>query len=334
MKLFFVCRRTAAACLLSMAVWAGAGVSTQMALAQQNQRSGDLEVLQVRPNFYLIGGAGGNIGVQTGPDGVIVIDSGAAGMVDQVLAAIKKMSDQPIRYIINTSAEADHVGGNEKLSVAGRTLLPLSDTVAADLAAVMTSGGVAPILAAEGVLLRMSAPTGQQSAFPNAAWPTETFSQQRKYMHINGEGMEVMRQPAAHSDGDSFVFFRGSDVVMAGDILDTTRFPVIDIAKGGSIQGELDALNRLVDLAIPSIPFVWREGGTYIIPGHGRICEQSDVVEYRDMVTIIRDIIRDMIGRGMTIEQVKAADPTKGYAQYGPPAAFVEAVYKSLTAKK
>lgn len=327
MRLFFICRRMAAAWLLSIA-------STQMAPAQPNPQSGALEVLQVRPNFYLIAGAGGNIGVQTGPDGVFVVDSGAAGMAGQVLAAIKKISDQPIRYIINTSAEADHVGGNEKLSAAGRTLLPLSDTVQADLAAAMTSGGVAPILAAEGVLLRMSAPTGRQSPFPNAAWPTETFGQQRKYMHINGEGMEVLLQPAAHSDGDSVVFFRGSDVVMAGDILDTTRFPAIDIAKGGSIQGELNALNRLVDLAIPSIPFVWREGGTYIIPGHGRICEQSDVVEYRDMVTIVRDIIRDMIQRGMTLEQVKAADPAKGYPQYGPSAPFVEAVYKSLSAKK
>jgi cyclase len=319
----------------------GAGYSARIARAQQNQPGGDdLEILQVKPNFYMIAGADGNIGVQIGPDGVVVVDAGTASQADRVLAAIKKLSDQPIRYIIDTSADADRVGANETLSKAGRTLLPLSDTVAADLAVTMTSGGVAPILAAENVLRRMSAPTGKQSPFPPDAWPTETFSTKRKYMNLNNEGIEVLHQPAAHTDGDSMVFFRRSDVIVAGNILDTTRFPVIDLARGGSIQGELDALNRLVDLAIPSIPFVWREGGTYVIPGHGRICEQSDVVEYRDMVTVIRDIIQDMIKRGMTLEQVKAADPAKGYHQYssdsGPwtTTAFVEAVYKSLTAKK
>lgn len=302
-------------------------------------RSGDLEVYHVRPNFYAIAGAGANIGVQVGPDGVIVVDSGDGSKTDEVLAAIKKLSDQPIRYIINTSAGRDHVGGNEAFSKAGRTMLPITDTVGAELAATMTSGGVAPILASEQVLLRMSAPSGKESPYSADAWPTETFSLPRKYMNINGEGIEVLHQPAAHTDGDSFVFFRGSDVVMAGDVLDTTHFPVIDLAKGGGIQGEIDALNRLVALAIPSIPFVWREGGTYVIAGHGRICEQSDVVEYRDMVTIIRDIIQDMIHRGMTVEQVKAADPTKAYYQYGAKSgaasadSFVEAVYKSLTAK-
>ena len=317
------------------------GYSARIARAQQNQPSGgDLEILQVKPNFYMIAGAGGNIGVQIGPDGVVVVDAGPASQADRVLAAIQKLSDQPIRYIIDTSADADRVGANETLSKAGRTLLPLSDTVAADLAVTMTSGGVAPILAAENVLRRMSAATGKQSPFPADAWPTETFSTNRKYMNLNNEGIEVLHQPAAHTDGDSMVFFRRSDVIVAGNILDTTRFPLIDLARGGSIQGELAALNRLVDLAIPSIPFVWREGGTYVIPGHGRICEQSDVVEYRDMVTVIRDIIQDMIKRGMTLEQVKAADPTKGYHQYGLDSgpsttdAFVEAVYKSLTAKK
>lgn len=315
------------------------GLSSRAAAQESWSKSGDLEVYHVRPNFYMIAGAGANIGVQFGPDGVIVVDSGDGSKTDQVLAVIKKISDQPIRYIIDTSAGPDHVGGNEALSKAGRTMLPITDTVGAELAATMTSGGVAPILAAENVLLRMSAPSGKDSAYSADAWPSETFSLRSKAMNINGEGIEVLRQPAAHTDGDSFVFFRGSDVVMAGDILDTTRFPVIDLAKGGSIQGEIDALNRLVALAIPSVPFVWRAGGTYVVAGHGRICEQSDVVEYRDMITIIRDIIQDMLNRGMTLEQVKAADPTKAYYEYGSqpgPAsadAFVEAVYKSLTAK-
>lgn len=314
-----------------------AGLVSQISMAQQ---SSDIEVLQVRPNFYLIAGAGGNIAVQTGPDGVIVVDSGSTANSAKVLAEIKKLSDQPIRYIFNTSAEPDHVGGNETLSKGGRTLYPLADTLAVDLANAMTGGGNAPVLAAENVLLRMSAPTGKQSPFPEALWPSETFNAKLKYFYLNGEAIELMHQPAAHSDGDSMVFFRRSDVVVTGDILDITRFPVIDLAKGGSIQGELDALNRLVEMVIPPIPFVWREGGTYVIPGHGRICEQSDVVEYRDMVTVIRDIVQDMIKQGMTLEQVKAAEPTKGYTtRYGSNSgpwttnAFVEAVYKSLTAK-
>ncbi len=308
------------------------------ALTALAQPSNNLEVLEVKPNFYLIAGAGGNIGVQIGPDGVVVVDSGAAGKAEQILAAIKKLTDQPIRYVVNTSANADHVGNNEALSKAGRTLLPLTDTVGAELAVTMTGGGVAPILAAENVLRRMSAPTGKQSAFAADAWPSETFSTKQKAMYINSEAIEVQHQPAAVTDGDSIIFFRRTDVIMAGDILDTTRFPVIDVANGGSIQGELDALNHLVELTVPPVPFVWRVGGTYVIPGHGRICEQSDVVEYRDMVTIVRDIIRDMVQRGMTLEQVKAAQPTKAYYQYGPDSAatnaFVEAVYKGLTAKK
>jgi glyoxylase-like metal-dependent hydrolase (beta-lactamase superfamily II) len=160
-------------------------------------------------------------------------------------------------------------------------------------------------------------------------------------MYLNGEGIEVLHQPAAHTSGDVVVFFRRSDVVVAGDILDTTRFPVIDIARGGSIEGMIAGLNRLVDLAIPSVPIVSREEGTLVIPGHGRLCDQLDVVEYRDMVTIVRDRVRDLVRAGMTLEQVKAASPARGYTRrYGPGTGpgstshFVEAAYRSLAGKK
>ena len=160
-------------------------------------------------------------------------------------------------------------------------------------------------------------------------------------MYLNGEGIEVFHQPAAHTDGDAIVFFRRSDVVVAGDVFDTTRFPVIDIAKGGSIQGEIAALQKLVDTAIPSVPIVSREEGTLIIPGHGRICDQLDVVEYRDMVTIIRDRIRDLMKQGLTLEQIKAASPARGYMRrYGSDTGswttndFVEAVYRSMVRKR
>jgi len=313
-----------ASALLAAAAWSGVG---------EAQGPG-LEVLQVRPNFYMIAGAGGNVGVQVGDDGVVVVDSGAAANADAVLAAIRKISSAPIRYVIDTSADADHVGGNEKISQAGETLFT-GRTIGLPSE---FAGTAASVLATENVLTRMSA---AQPAYTAAALPTETFFYPRKYMFLNGEGIEVLHQPAAHTDGDAIVFFRRSDVIVAGDVLDTTRFPVIDVARGGTIDGEIAALNRLVDLAIPSVPIVSREAGTSIIPGHGRICDQLDVVEYRDMVTIIRDRIRDLIKAGRTLEQVKATDPARGYkARYGSTGGpwttdqFVEAVYRSLAAAK
>ncbi len=279
-----------------------------VAIVSARQAGSELEVLQIRPNFYLIAGAGANVGVQVGEDGVIVVDAGAASNAGDVVAAIRKISSAPIRYVINTNADADHVGGNETISKAGVTLLGTRVTGLPG-SANFNGPGPAPasILAMEQVLGRMSAPTGQSSPFSVASWPTETFEFGYKNLYLNGEGIEVLHQPAAHSDGDAIVFFRRSDVIVAGDILDTTRFPVIDVAKGGSIQGEIDALNRLVQMAIPSVPIITREAGTSVIPGHGRVCDQFDVVFYRDMITIIRDRVRDMKSAGMTLEQVKAA---------------------------
>jgi len=290
-----------------------------------------LEVLPLRPNYYMIAGAGGNIGFQVGEDGVVVVDSGSAASADAVLAAIKKVTTQPIRYVINTSADPDHVGGNAALAKAGQTLFTQGG--GAGIGADFLGGG-ASILAVEQVLTRMSGTRERPSAYPTAAWPSETFNQPRKYMYLNGEGIEIFHQPAAHTDGDAIVFFRRSDVVVAGDVFDTTRFPVIDTAKGGGIHGEIAALQKLVDTAIPSIPIVSREAGTLIIPGHGRVCDQLDVVEYRDMVTIIRDRIRDMKKQGLTLEQIKAAAPARGYIRrYGADSDFVEAVYRSLNQK-
>ena len=310
------------------------GQSESVARRTQDQSTvddGDVEVLQLRPNFYMTAGAGGNIGVQVGIDGVVVVDAGSTAKADAVVAAIKRITTRPIRYVINTSADPDHVGGNEAIAKAGQTLFTQSGDFL---------GGGASILAAEQVLMRMSAPTGEAQRFPAAALPTEVFNQPRKYMYLNGEGIEVLHQPAAHTDGDAIVFFRRSDVIVAGDVLDTTRFPVIDVAKGGTIQGEIAALRKLVDIAIPSVPIVSREEGTLIIPGHGRVCDQVDVVEYRDMITIIRDRIRDLIKEGRTLDQIKATSPTRGYtARYGSDTGpwttndFVEAIYRSLVQK-
>jgi len=311
--------------------------SVAIALSAQAP-AGDLEVLQLRPHFYMIAGAGANIAVQVGEDGVVVVDAGAAAPAGSVVAAIKTITAAPIRYVINTSADADHVGGNETVAKAGETLLL---TRAIGLPANFLGSGPASILAVEQVLTRMSAPTGQIPPFPVPAWPTETFDNARRYMYLNGEGIEIFHQPAAHTDGDAIVFFRRSDVIVAGDVFDTTRFPVIDVARGGSLQGELDALNHIVATAIPSVPIVSREVGTLVIPGHGHVGDQFDVVHYRDMVTIIRDHVTDLIKTGMTLEQIKAASPAQGYVRrYGSDSGpwttsdFIEAIYRSLARAK
>jgi cyclase len=284
-----------------------------------------LEILEVRPSFHVIAGAGANVGVQVGEDGVVVVDAGSAADAPGVLAAIKSISPKPIRYIIDTGPDADHVGGNEVLSKAGEKLL----------AGRRNADSIAPIISVVGVLRYMS------GMFPDGALPSEAFHYSRKYMYLNGEAIEILSQPAAHTDADAFVFFRRSDVVMAGDVLDTRQFPVIDIARGGSIQGEIAALNRLADLAVPSVPIVTREAGTIVVPGHGRLCDQYDVVEYRDMLTIIRDRVADLINAGRSLAEVKAAQPAKGYSgRYGNPggawteAHFIEAVYQSLIKEK
>ena len=295
---------------------------------------GGLDVVKVRKNFYMIAGAGGNIGVQIGSDGVVLVNSGAGAASDQVLAALKKLTDLPIRYIINVDAGADFVGGNEKLSKAGFTIFTNALGNAAALQA-MTGGG-ASILSHDSVLRRMAA---AKPAYSSSAQPNEAFFTPRKAIRMNDEGIEILYQPAAHSNADSFVLFRASDVVVTGDVMDMTRFPVIDLANGGSIQGEIDALNRLIDLTIAPTPFIYKDVGTYVIPGHGRLCEQMEVVDYRDMVVLVRDVVADLIKQGKTIDQIKAARPALPYeTRYGSQTgtnAFIEAVYKSLsTAKK
>ncbi len=300
--------------------------------------NGGLDVVKVRPNFYMIAGAGANIAVQIGTDGAVLVNAGNAGASAQVLAAIKKLTDLPIRYIIDTGADPDLVGGNGTLAKAGYTIFTnaIGNT---GLANAMTNGGGASIMAHDSILKRMSAPTGKASAFPVESWPTEAYYTERKYLRMNDEAIQISHEPAAHTDSDSFVLFRRSDVVVAGDVLDMTRFPVIDVANGGSIQGEIAALNRLIDMAIPNGPFIYQGVGTYVIPGHGRVCEQLDVVDYRDMVVEVRDVVADLIKQGKTLDQIKEASPAKPYeteygTQPGVTSAFIESIYKSLTAGK
>jgi glyoxylase-like metal-dependent hydrolase (beta-lactamase superfamily II) len=299
------------------------------------QEGDGLDVVKVRKNFYMIAGAGGNIGVQIGSDGVVLVNSGTTQAADKALAAIKKLTDLPIRYVINTDAGADFVGGNEKLAKAGYTIFT-NALGNAGFASAMTSGGAASILAHESVLNRMT-----KDGYSNAAAPSEAFFAARKPLRMNDEGIEVLYQPAAHSDADSFVLFRSSDVIVTGDVMDMTRFPVIDLAHGGTIQGEIDALNRLIELTIAPTPFIYKDVGTYVIPGHGRLSEQMEVVDYRDMVVTMRDRIEDLMKQKKTLDQIKAARPALPYeTRYGSKTgpwttdAFIEAVYKSLASTK
>jgi cyclase len=310
--------------------------SADRAVAQE--KSGGLDVVQLRPNFYVIAGAGGNIVVQTGPDGVILVDSGSAARTDEVLATIRRLTPLPIRYIINTSMDADHVGGNDKLARAGLSILPGAVAAGAGLNDdLVSNSGRASVLAHENVLTRMT--TAGPQAVPTALWPTKTFAYRMYSMYLNGEGVQVIHMPAAHTDGDTIVFFRRGDVIATGDIVDTTRWPFIDTKRGGTVQGELDALNRLMDLSIHNLPIQWHPDRTFLVPGHGFVYDKLDLLEYRDAVTVVRDRVQDLIEQGRSLAQVKAANPTLGYrSQYGADSGpwttdmFVEVIYNELAA--
>jgi cyclase len=323
-------RRLGVAALLAMG---GSALAQAPARAPQNFDNVEVHTLPAQGSVYMLVGAGGNITVQAGKDGVLLVDSEYPQVADKVLAAVKKISDGPIRYIINTHYHADHTAGNERLRKAGSTIA--GGNVAGDLGAEASEG--AQIIAHVNVLDRMSAPTGRQSSAPQGAWPTDTFIGNEKKLWFNNEGVEIIHIPNAHTDGDSIVFFRKSDVISTGDLFVTTTYPIIDVAAGGTINGYIEGLNRIVDLIVP---VYGQEGGTLVIPGHGRLCDLGDVLNFREMTIIVRDRIQDMIKKGMTLEQVKAAKPTFDYDPlYGSSTfwtgdLFVEAVYKTLGPKK
>ena len=292
------------------------------------QPGAELQVLPVRPAsaangaIYMISGDGGNITVQVGSQGVLLVDTGLAPLAEKAMAEIRKLSKAPIHYIINTHVHPDHVGGNETFTklIPPNRAQPLL------------------IIAQENVLNRMTAPvTGSTTPPYQIGLPTDEYYLPFKDLHYNNEAIIVYHEPNAHTDGDSVVLFRGSDVVSAGDIFTPDGYPFIDLERGGSVQGEIAALNFILDLAVPADK---QEGGTLIIPGHGHLCEEAEVVEYRDMIVIVKDRIQDMLKKGMTLAQIKAAQPTLDYdTQYVSANAFVrtdqfvEAVYKSLGGK-
>jgi len=296
---------------------------------QQNFDAVEVKLQKAQGNVYMLVGAGGNVTVQVGSDGILIVDTQFAPMSNKILAAIRTLSQGPLRYIINTHSHGDHVGGNENLKKAGATIA--GGNVTLDIG---DAAQGAQIIAHINAYKHMSARANGQYATPTAAWPTSTFIGDDKKLFFDGEGIHIIHLPSAHTDGDSIVFFRRSDVISAGDVFVTNGYPFIDLSNGGNVQGIVSALNRIIDLCIP---VYGQEGGTLVIPGHGRLSDVGDVINYREMVTIVRDRVQDMIKKNMTLDQVKAAKPTRDYDPlYDTPGAFVtgdafvEAVYRSL----
>ena len=302
--------------------------------ADPEPRDGDIHVFPVRDNIYMLLGDGGNIVVQTGDQGAFVVDSGTGALSDKVIAAIRRLSPKPIQFIANTSARAEHLGGNAKLAAAGA-----DPSLPGSFFDLQAPGGAtghlsdpahnATLIAQNNVVLRLEA-----AKAPEAMIPSDTFLDERRRKFHNGELIELFHQPNAVTDGDSIVHFRRSDVIVAGDIFNTTQYPFIDLKSGGSVQGEINALNAILDRTGYEHE---EQGGTYVVPGHGYLCDEHEVVEYRDMVVIIRDRVKSMIDAGATLQQVQAARLTADYdtrygANSGPwtTATFVEAVYNSL----
>jgi hypothetical protein len=284
---------------------------------------GAISVLPVQGNITLISSAEGNVVVQTGKDLVLLVDTPPAALVPQVMDEIRKISPRPLRFILNTSIDQARWGGNAALlGPAAARGIPLGAGAGV---------GRPNIIAFESVLNRMS---DQTPPVPPAAQPTTTYYQASMDFSSNGEAVFLYHRPAAYSDSDSIVLFRGSDVVATGNVFTPGRFPTIDLQRGGSITGLVAALGFIIELAVPA---AFEDGGTRIIPAAGRVAEETDVAEYRDMVAIIRDRVMDGIKKKMTIEQVVASKPSRDYdAEYSASQAdadrFVQTMYRSLSA--
>jgi glyoxylase-like metal-dependent hydrolase (beta-lactamase superfamily II) len=318
----FTAATTIAVGLLVLATTIASGQQTPVravpdAFAAGAERQlGPIHIVPIRRDrIYLMASPEGNSTVQVGEDGVVVVDTMTAALAPRLLEAIRTLAMGPILQIISTNA--DRTGGNGVIRKAGRAV---GDR----------PGGGAGILAFETVLNRMSA---DGSTAPQAAWPTDTYFIGSKDLFFNGEPVQLYHQPSAYSDGDTLVVFRRSDVVVAGDVFNPHQFPRIDVTHGGTVNGIVAGLNRIIELTVPELN---EEGGTMVVAASGRLCDEADVADYRDMVTIIRDRIQDMVRRRLTLAQVKAARPTRDYDQlYSTPGytgeMFVEAAYRSLS---
>lgn len=271
------------------------------AIAQRDVDWGAVEIVvhQVTPGIYYLEGEGGNIGVSAGSDGIVMVDDQFAPLSDKILAAIRSISDQPIRFLINTHVHDDHVGGNEFFADRGAT-----------------------IMARDRVRVRMLEGIRGNAPSPVGALPILTFTGPVS-LHLNGEDVDIIPVPPAHTDGDSYVHFRGSDVLHMGDVFRTNGYPGIDVPNGGSWQGTLDALQLALDIAGPN---------TRILSGHGVVSTRDDVRAFRDMAIEVARRVSRLIEQGMTLEQVTAARPTADLDErWGPRLdRFLPALYEGL----
>ena len=284
---------------------------------------GPLEVLPAQGNVHVLAAAGGNTTVQIGSEGPLVVDTQPAALSEKVIEAVRHLSPRPIRHIVLTSGSDQQAGGAAKLSKAGRYIRVI-DTI--------DPRGIdirASIMAHLNVLNRMSADN-----VPSDSWPTDTYFTREWSIFSNGEAVQLVHVESAHSDGDTIVFFRRSDVISTGAIFDASGYPRFDPARGGSIAGVIEGLNRVLDISVAGEN---QEGGTVIVPGRGRLSDETDVANYRDMVTIIRDRLRAMVTKGMSLEQVQQAKPTSDYDALFEARSdwtremFVDAIYRDLT---
>jgi len=274
---------------------AGSGLLAGTAYAQQDFSAVEVKVHEVATNFYYLEGAGGNVGVLVGPDGVLMVDDQFAPLSDKLIAAIRTVSDGPIRFLINTHIHGDHNGGNENFAALGTT-----------------------IMAHDNVRARM---VNAESPRPPAGRPILTYGDGVK-LHLNGQDVEVTKVPAAHTDGDSIVHFPAIDVIHAGDVFRTTGYPGVDAGNGGTVSGTLETLQIIIDLAGPD---------TQVVPGHGVPASRADVIEFRDMVAEVQRRISDLIKQGMTLEQVVAANATADLDErWGSFERFLPGFYQAL----
>ena len=317
-------RQTSVGAALAAAAVLLFGASDLRAQAPQAQVS----VLPVQGSVSLITAGDANVTAQVGKNGVVLVDTPPADLATQVMTEIRKLSLRPIRHIIQTSASTDRIGGTVALlGPAGARGLPLGQGLFGFGAASASRPNVA---AQENVLNRLSATT---PAVAPGLLPTMTYFLPSLDLFANDEAVVVYHVPTAHSDGDSIVFFRRSDVISTGNIYTPGRYPVIDTTRGGSVNGLIAALGRVLEIAVPE---AFEEGGTKIIPGRGRVSEETDVAEFRDMVSIIRDRVQDSMKKNQTLDQIKASKPSRDYdAEYGASPAdadrLVESIYRSLT---
>ena len=265
------------------------------ALAQQ-ERDWDavtLTIHHVAGGVYYLEGTGGNIGLSVGEDGIVMVDDQFAPLTERILAAISDLDDGEIRFVINTHVHGDHVGGNENLGGLGIT-----------------------ILANDRVRVRMV-----EENYAELALPVLTYSDTTT-VHLNDEEVHVFTVPPAHTDGDSFIHFRGSDVLHLGDVFRTNNFPYIDVSRGGTLKGTLEALGIAIGMAGP---------GTMIIPGHGGVSTREDVAEFRDMTLVVAGRVEQLVRDGASFEDVLGAGTTAEYEErWGDPERFLTGLYTEV----